>query len=208
MAKPLWATWDNFGAPDASYARIQVQRPTHFNEFRCRDRVRDVSAMAAKAPDAPSAGALASDLKRRQSCWLEEIDSGRAEFKPVTIRPKSVRNFLLIACIALTLIVAAFAVTRSDRYPWLIALFMLLPVTSFAFWPLVQEMRRTAKVFAARFRVRQCPDCGHDLSTITPAIDPDTLHSVWVGPAECPGCSVPWPMVPPPMPAKPPEPLA
>jgi hypothetical protein len=200
VAKPLWTIWDHFGAKDKTYAREKIVRPTHFNEFRCRDRVRDVAALAAEASGAPSAAAVASDLNRRTTYWLDRFESGVDGVPPIEIRPRWIRNILIGALVVFPLAVMMIWVLSID-HPILLAVIMFAPLGGIAAWPLLQEAGRATQQFTARFRARQCPDCGHDISQIPPAIDPETLHGQWVGPAACPKCGVPWPMVPPPVPA-------
>lgn len=202
MAKPLWAIWDHFGAKDKTYAHEKILRPTHFNEFRCRDRVRDVAALAAGAPDAPSPAAVASELRQRTTYWLEEFDSKRQGIPPVEVRPRWIRDVVMGALLVFPFAVMVIWITLID-HPVLAAAIMLVPLGSLAAWPLMQEARRTTIQFTARFRAHHCPECGHDLSVAPPAIDPEALHGQWVGPASCPGCGVPWPMVPPPVPSQP-----
>jgi hypothetical protein len=45
---------------------------------------------------------------------------------------------------------------------------------------------------------RRCPDCAWRLAEIPPAIDPKAIGGVNTGPAACPRCKRPWPLVPPP----------
>lgn len=54
--------------------------------------------------------------------------------------------------------------------------------------------RRTAR----RFEALACPDCGYGLAGMPSAIAPDRLGGFFSGPAACPECGSPWPLVPPP----------
>ena len=42
----------------------------------------------------------------------------------------------------------------------------------------------------------RCPDCWYDLSGTT-VLRPELLDGAFLGPARCPECGAPWPLVPP-----------
>jgi hypothetical protein len=49
-----------------------------------------------------------------------------------------------------------------------------------------------------RFESLCCPDCGYGLRDAEPAIPPERLGGILSGPAACPECGSPWPLIPPP----------
>lgn len=49
-----------------------------------------------------------------------------------------------------------------------------------------------------RFESLSCPDCGYGLRDAEPAVGPEQLRGVLSGPAACPECGSPWPLIPPP----------
>lgn len=43
-----------------------------------------------------------------------------------------------------------------------------------------------------------CPDCGYGLRGTPPGVAPERLKGLPTGPAACPECGSPWPLIPPP----------
>lgn len=67
---------------------------------------------------------------------------------------------------------------------------------------IVQAMRQDADTSTPRIpaclQKRRCPDCALNLDTTPPAIKPQLLNNIDIGPNACPRCDCAWPLVPPP----------
>jgi hypothetical protein len=66
-------------------------------------------------------------------------------------------------------------------------------------WALVGQLTRNhrASRFAGALTHHTCPDCDYELGAIPAAIPPSLVGGVNIGPAVCPECGSPWPLLPP-----------
>ncbi|MFM9956714.1 MAG: hypothetical protein ACKVZJ_01450 [Phycisphaerales bacterium] len=73
---------------------------------------------------------------------------------------------------------------------------LIVVILVFVVW-FQRQQRRQRHQLLASFGAKRCCDCNYDLSGIPDAIDPERLGGEQTGPARCPECEAPWPLVPP-----------
>jgi hypothetical protein len=141
---------------------------------------------------------LGEDYRHRAAQWESQLhpeaadgrsarsdrDSGCLDF---AVLPIELLNFAEVFWV-LPVLLVVLAVVAAPLVPVL-----LLPPLVFAF-----RRRRVRGRLRDALSLRSCPDCGYDLKGHDPALPPGMLGSTDVGPALCPECGSPWPLVPPP----------
>lgn len=63
-------------------------------------------------------------------------------------------------------------------------------------------MRRETNRCFTRWLARRCPECAYAVDGIR-AVEPEAVAFIELGPASCPECGLPWPLVPPAIAAEP-----
>jgi hypothetical protein len=125
---------------------------------------------------------LELELARRRDYWADEAASALGQIRILKFSGA---------------ILAVFGFWATLGAAWLATLMTLLILATFVARAVV--LRRTSRFGPALTR-SICPDCGYDLSGVSPAIDPVDLGNLPAGPLRCTECGVPWPLLPPPMP--------
>jgi hypothetical protein len=101
----------------------------------------------------------------------------------------------------LALITAVGADDRLAPLRWWPAAVLTIPLALPSAWLLMRSVARGFRGGTGLHEAladRLCPDCGHSLGDVPPALRTELVRGVDVGPRRCPSCSSPWPMVPPP----------
>lgn len=148
--------------------------------------------------DAYPAARLAREHARRVEYWTTRLEASApaSSDRPQGRRGRETERIMLVggSLGAIGLIALAW------RTSWPIALAAALGLAgTVALLALALRASERPRLGDA-LRRGLCPDCGYDLSSLPPALPPEPLGGVRVGPSACPECGCPWPAVPPPTP--------
>lgn len=159
-------------------------------------------ALAAFDPSAPApAFALAdlrSDLAARCAYWRVGPDFPPLPRDQALLAhpgaPSQTWQALFVPCVVLLGALMTFGAHFSL---WVFAFTIVFFAAAF----LIRHFHRIDRWWMRRtIADRICPDCAYDLSSLPDALPAEALAHIRVGPAHCPECGVPWPLIPPPAP--------
>lgn len=144
---------------------------------------------------------VADDLPRRMEAWRAALGTGRGlSSRSAFARLDPVHSWSLRLTVA-ALITAPALVPLLGNAPDLSGLAVcglwLVLVGVICLGPVRLALIR--RRLLASLDHRQCPNCGYDLASNPPAIAPELTGGYSAGPARCPECGSPWPLLPPPV---------
>jgi hypothetical protein len=184
---PAYSLWDTL-------VELRLPRPAAFGftprtirEKRCQLRTARYDAAASAGLVDPT---LADDFGERRMRWEFNLETPQ---KPPVDRPRkdwSWWDFLWLGWDEMFILASLVAAVA----------FAVAGLVLLAVWIPLHMLR-----FIRRTRCRKaihrclCPDCSYDLHGVPDAIQPDSLDGRHVGPAKCPECGAPWPLLPPPI---------
>lgn len=140
--------------------------------------------------------AVAGELSRRRRDWR------------IGARPSRLVHYLsFAACIAVPATPMILMMAVWGVRSWVMILGFVLALSLVILTSLLASRLRLFRFDSAsdpndvtldRAALRHCPDCDYDLDGLPPALPPDKMFGVDVGPRHCPECGGLWPLVPPP----------
>jgi hypothetical protein len=162
---------------------------------RCRARVAAVERVLSGCE--AEAGLLAAELTARRDYWLHHLSPSCSPQKGAAFASRSANRMVLHA-LRLMFLFVGFIVAMalgplllgySASLPTL--MFLLMPAVAIPFFVRMKPMFRLLRSLIHSV----CPDCEYPLAELPDAIElPDGVRT---GPAVCPECGCPWPLVPP-----------
>ncbi len=206
-----WSAWDDFRRPWTTRAALLDVRGLPARELRMRERTelferswsaresRGVGWVAPHAhlmdagPGMPSDTVLAEEMLRRWSYWRPRLHG----------TPNAMRVAQVI--VAFTVLAAwpagcTLQVAAGMPRPVSVGLILGIGLTAAAIFGMsAQSMHRRLIRLRRDLEDGLCPDCGYDLSSVRPGIELGPEKNLRTGPARCPECGSPWPMLPPPV---------
>jgi hypothetical protein len=183
---PTYSLWDTL--VDLRRPRLAAfgVTPASIREKRCELRTAlYAQAAASRLVDA----SLAEDLAERRRRWERHLEPEPED--PNAPRKRRDWSWLEVFGWGDAIGAIAIAVGAILAVGALILLLVWIPL-------LIIRFIRRARCRKA-INHCHCPDCSYDLAGVPDAIDPEDLDGQFVGPARCPECGSPWPLLPPPI---------